>query len=210
MTEKVNQALEPSAAEKTDYFRRFGIRVRDMLRALKAFDVFGEGAKNTEKKKQWFIGYRAVVEGVMALKIAELVDLPEDEARLLLEAAMTHHATKRRQYEEQKTGRPITPDVYDEIQKSGWGELESLGVDPRALEIGLASGSNFKIKADKGEIRPQNDEEKKDFQASALHGIRRKLHRAARRFQESHAIRGYHRLEKTPRKRTGAVSRPFG
>jgi|SRR6185295_13367575 len=153
----------PTPKQRTEYFQRLGIRLRGPLKALQAFKVFGEEAKTVEKQKQWFIGYRAVVETALALKIADLVRMPENEQKLLVQASMTHHATKRRQYEAKAHGVEITSDTYDEIQKSGRDELIALGIDPQAIEIGLSVGSSFKGKVERGEIQPKNETEEMIF-----------------------------------------------
>jgi hypothetical protein len=158
---------EPTKAETTDYFRRFGLRLRNELKALAdpEFAVFGtrtgpEGELVSAKQENWFIGYRAVVEAAMALKISNLLHLPENEKKLFLEAAMTHHATKRIQYARQDN---VDSATYDDIQKSGAERLINSGIDPRAIEIGRGVGPNFKQEIASGQMQPRNKEEERLF-----------------------------------------------
>lgn len=155
---------EPTKVELTNYFRRFGLRLRTELKALAdpEFAVFGtrqgpDGAPINAKQENWFIGYRAMLETAMSLKIAELLRLPDEERELLLEASMTHHATKRVQYAHPDE---IDSIQYEKIQMSGRDTLINAGIDPRAIEIGRAVGPHFKEQLAGGKLIPENEEER--------------------------------------------------
>ncbi len=152
--------------QQKQYFARLGMQFRKEFKILRdkivlgdqAYPVFGKAAE----QEGWFIGRRAVLQGVLALKIAELAHLSEKAKGLLVEASVTNGAMKRIQYATRDSS-DISPEEFTSIQKGGLSTLIANGVNPRAAEISTAVGPVFGPNVVKGVLKPKTAEEAEVF-----------------------------------------------
>lgn len=140
---------EPTKEEIRHYFVRFGRKIYSKLKILQdpQLNVGGPRAK----KEGWFVGHHAIVEAVLVLKVAELLQLSPEEKAKLLEAAVTHHAYKHIHFDNPEKGKDKERDFTDS-RKVGEKTLLELGITQEVLDINEIADPKFFREVNAGSV----------------------------------------------------------
>ncbi len=147
---------EVSLKEYDAYFKKIetGSWSRELTLLSEApFFAAGERAE----QEGWFVGENAIMQGLMASKIANLLHLSPYEKDLFVKAALLTSPMRREQYKRFKASE-ITLDQRAALDAEGAQVLKGRGVDPYVLEVARAGSTHLSTGYASVLLKPEGEE----------------------------------------------------
>jgi hypothetical protein len=160
---------EPTQEEISAYLKKVGEKFFSPQLRLMAEEPFRAAGEKAESEG-WFIGDRAVMQGLIAAKLSEYLGHSNSKIRRLTQAASLTSAMRRVQYETYPDSKTVTTAQRESVDIQGQELLKERGIDEDVIRLTEAGSTVFpKVAGAKAyPIESAKDEEVLELTATLL------------------------------------------